>query len=177
MIVEPASGEGPKETLTESRLLLQYISDTYTNGEWVPTSPEDKKRDVFFQEFAKSTLQMKADFALIFDILPMFLPFGISYLARLMVSPLVNHFTNDLKDIYQYMEDNLSERKPWLAGEKFGLSDLVAIFGFDIAAQRKFGWDTKKYPRLAKWHQNVMERDSYQKALQKGGPYNLVTFE
>ena len=62
LVVRKTSGDNDEEVMTEGKLLLQYISDTYTNGEWVPTSPEDKKRDAFFQEFVRSTLQSKVGF-------------------------------------------------------------------------------------------------------------------
>lgn len=70
LVVRKSSGDGDEEVMTEGRLLLQYISDTYTNGEWVPTSHEDKKRDVFFQEFVRSTLQTKIGFRQMFDVIP-----------------------------------------------------------------------------------------------------------
>ena len=54
-------GDGKTDTMIESKLLLQYISDNFTNGEWVP-EPEDKERDAFFQEFVKSTHLMKVCF-------------------------------------------------------------------------------------------------------------------
>jgi len=51
-------------TLTESHLILQFISENYTDGIWVPESEGDKRRDVFFSELAKCTLLEKVDFAL-----------------------------------------------------------------------------------------------------------------
>lgn len=48
----------PEGALTEARLILQYLSDTYSHGEWEP-SPEDKARDTFFQEFANGSLLAK----------------------------------------------------------------------------------------------------------------------
>ena len=176
MIVRPVDSKGEEEVLTESRLLIQYISDTYTNGEWVPTSAEDKKRDIYFQEFVKSTLLMKADFCVIFDAIALMSPFGIKQFFRLVFLPLMNVFGKDLAAIYQYMEDNLSESKPWLSGEKFGLADLNAIFPMDIVVQKNFSWDASKWPKLAKWHKAVWERDAYKKALEKGGTYNLKTW-
>ena len=40
--------------LTETRLILQFISDHYTDGIWLPESEEDKARSTFFQKIANS---------------------------------------------------------------------------------------------------------------------------
>lgn len=176
MTVRPKDRSGDEEALSESRLLVQYISDTYTNGEWIPKSGEDKKRDAFFQEFVRNSLLQKADFCVVFDVIPSFMPFGISHFFRLLFSPLFRIFGNDFNVMYQYMEDNLSESRPWLSGEKFGLADLNAIFPMDIVVQKNFSWDAAKYPKVAQWHGAVKGRDAYKKALEKGGTYDLRTW-
>ena len=51
-------GPKPEQALSEARLILQYLSDTYSNGMWEP-STEDRTRDAFFQEFANSSLLAK----------------------------------------------------------------------------------------------------------------------
>ena len=173
LVVRKTSGEGEEEVMTEGKLLLQYISDTYTNDEWVPTSPEDKKRDVFFQEFVRSTLQTKVGFCQIFDVIPKMAPFGVRQVLGLVFKPILNHFSKDLRDIYQYMEDKFSEEKPWFSGEKFGLADLNAIFPMDTVTHNKFAWDEARYPKLAKWSTALHKRDAYKKALEKGGTYKL----
>lgn len=51
-------GPRPEEALTEARLVLQCLSDTYSQGIWEPDA-EDKARDVFWQEFANASLLTK----------------------------------------------------------------------------------------------------------------------
>lgn len=53
-------GPKPEQALTEARLVLQYLSDTYSKGIWQPVS-EDKDRDIFFQEFANQSLLAKVN--------------------------------------------------------------------------------------------------------------------
>ena len=169
-------GSGEVEVLSESKIHIQYISDTYTNGEWVPATPEDRKRDLYFQEFAKSTFLQKADFCVILSAISSLMPWGIRHFLQLLFSPIINHFGNDLKAIYQYMEDNLSDEKPWLSGATFGLADLNAIFPMDIAVHGGFFFDPVKYPKMARWHKALQEKEGYKKALEKGGTYNLKTW-
>ncbi|KAF2100192.1 putative glutathione S-transferase [Rhizodiscina lignyota] len=182
LTVEPVDQSGhnslaaEKEVVTESRIILQFISDNYSNGIWVPESPEDKKRDAFFQEFANSTLQPKVTYPLIFELIPVQLPFGLRQLVQLMVKPVVNHWLQDLGPIYQVLEDALSEEKPWFAGAKLGLADFCMNWGMDIATHRKY-FDAAKYPKLGKWYMTVVERPAYKATLQKGGSYDLLTFD
>jgi glutathione S-transferase len=181
LTLEPVEGE-PAQTyqilpnvLTESRLILQFISDNYSNGIWVPESDEDKKRDTFFQEFANSTLLNKVDYALLFEIIPQQLPFGLRQLLGMLVRPVVNHFLGDQREIYQVMEDSISEERPWFSGKKMGLADFNMSFGMDMAVQRGY-FEAKKYPKVAKWHTAILERPANKRALDVGGAYELVNF-
>lgn len=101
------------------------------------------------------------------------MPFGIRHFFQLLFWPIISHFKGDLRDIYQYMEDNLSDDKPWLSGATLGLADLNSIFPMDIVTQGGYAMDPARYPKLAKWHKALQERDGYKRALMKGGTYDL----
>jgi glutathione S-transferase len=161
--------------VTESRLILQFISDNYAKGIWEPASAEEKNRDIFFQEFANSTLTMKVDFALIFDVIPPNLPFPIRQITRPIITTLVKYWIKDLQAPFQLMEDALSEDQPWFAGRRIGLADFNMSWGMDLAVTRGY-FDAKKYPKVSKWHEKITQRPAYKSALEKGGPYDLVNF-
>lgn len=161
--------------LTETRLILQFFSDHYTNGVWVPESEEDKRRDTFFQEFVHGSLITKVDSILLFDVIPKMLFFPMRYLTLLMVLPIRIHFMKDLTIIYQILDDALSEEKPWFSGKKLGLADLNTIFAMDMAVQREY-IQLEKYPKLAKWYNTVQNRPAYKRALEAGEVYDCETF-
>ena len=161
--------------LTETRLILQFISDHYTDGIWIPESEEDQARATFFQEFANGSLLAKVDNIVTFEVIPTMLFFPLRQLTLLMVLPIRNHFMNDLTVIYQLLEDALSEERPWFSGKKLGLADFNMIFPMDEAIGRGY-IQLNKYPKLAKWHNAVINRPAYKRALEKGGPYDLATF-
>ena len=161
--------------LTEARLILQFISDNYTDGIWIPESEEDKARATFFQEFANGSLLAKVDNIVTFEVIPTMLFFPLRQLTLLMVLPIRNHFMNDLTVGYQLLEDALSEERPWFSGKKVGLADFNMIFPIDMAVGRGYIQLTK-YPKLAEWHDIVINRPAYRRALEKGGPYDLATF-
>jgi glutathione S-transferase len=181
MTLEPV-GDTPNKTyqvlpntLTEARLILQFISDNYSNGVWVPKTEEDKLRDTFFQEFANSSLLAKVDGVLLFEVIPQMLPFPFRQLTLLMVSPIRHYFMGDQRVIYGILEEALSEEKPWFAGEKLGLADFNMSFGMDMAVQRGY-FEREKYPKLGKWHDTIIERPAYKRALEQGGAYELANF-
>lgn len=102
-------------------------------------------------------------------------PFGIKHFAGLFSWPFKNHFLNDIKLYYQYMEDALSDEKPWFGGKKRGLADFNMIFGMDMASQRGY-FDGKKYPKVQGWLDRIHALPAYKRALEKGGKYNLKSF-
>ncbi|KAF1815234.1 putative glutathione S-transferase [Eremomyces bilateralis CBS 781.70] len=161
--------------LTETRLILQFISDHYTDGIWIPESEEDKARDTFFQEFANGSLLAKVNFIVTFEVIPAMLFFPLRQLTLLMVLPIRLHFMNDLTISYQILDDALSEERPWFSGKKLGLADLNMIFPMDQAVGGGY-IKLEKYPKLAKWHDTVINRPAYKRALEKGGPYDLATY-
>ncbi|KAF2179049.1 hypothetical protein K469DRAFT_717563 [Zopfia rhizophila CBS 207.26] len=179
LTVEDANG-GPAPTyqlipgtLTESKLILQFLADEYSKGLWEPANAEDKRRDIFFQEYSNATVALKIQFALVFDVIPSQLPIGLRQIVGLMVKPIVSFWMNDLQPVYQLMEDALSDEKPWFAGEKIGLADFNMTWPMDVASTRDY-FDARKYPKVMKWHMTVKERPAYRKALQKGGSYDLA---
>lgn len=170
------AGQESKRTITESRIMLQFVSDNYSKGIWEPETASDKDRDVFYQEFANSTLAQKVSFPLLFEAIPPQLPLGLRQVVQVMIKPVVSHFKGDLLDIYQVMEDALSDQKPWFSGAKLGLADFCMSWGMDMATQRKY-FEAAKYPKTKAWYEKVQARPAYQRAREKGGSYDLVTFK
>ncbi|KAL6245504.1 hypothetical protein RBB50_007503 [Rhinocladiella similis] len=182
-----AIGPKPEEILSEARLILQYLYDTYARdgggsgggaGLWTPSSEQDRARDAFFQEFANSSLLAKVDFILISELPSTLYPWGLRHVAGLFSWPFRRHFMNDINLFFQYMEDALSEgdgAKPWFGGATRGLSDFLTIFPMDMASQRGY-FDGAKYPKVQDWLDRVHALPAYKRALDKGGKYNLKTF-
>ncbi|KAF1951966.1 hypothetical protein CC80DRAFT_184153 [Byssothecium circinans] len=121
--------------LSESKLILDFISAEYADGLFTP-SAEDKNRDIFFTMFASGSLTLKADFCVIFEAPAQMAPFPFNLPFKLTGYPMVSRFLDDLQGIYQIMEEALSEEKPFFSGAKLGVADLNASFGMDMAEQR-----------------------------------------
>lgn len=163
-------------TITETRIILQYIADHYSNGIWTPRTAEDKARDAFWQEFASSTLVMKNSLTLTFEIVPLHTPWLFRPLASAIFLPIANVFKREMPDIYRLLEEALSDEKPWFAGEKIGLADFVMSFPIDTAVARGY-FEARKYPRVMGWRERVHARPAFKRMLEKGGSYDFVTFD
>jgi glutathione S-transferase len=173
--VTPNDSGSNKKTLIESRLILLFIADNYANGLWNPKSAASRERDLFFQEFANSTVRSKVDFTLLFDVIPSHVPFLVRPIARLLVSPVVTVMKQGLPPIYQVLEDALGEETPWFAGEKIGLADFNMSWSMDVAKERGY-FDAGKFPKLNAWHEKVKQRPAYMRAVEMGPSYDLVNF-
>lgn len=110
-----------------------------------------------------------------FDLPHQAYPFGIRHLAAIPYLPFKWHMLSDLKLYYQYMEDALSDEKPWFTGTSHGLADFNMIFPMDMASQRSY-FDGKQFPKVQGWLDRIHALPAYKRALEKGGKYNLSSF-
>lgn len=172
----PESPDQERIVVTESRLILQYLADHYSSGIWAPTNATDTRRNDYWQEFAGATLTPKVDFVLLFDIVPPHVPLLIRPLVKAFCNAIANVYKGHLVRPFKLMEDALSEESPWFAGEQLGQADFLMSWPMDMAVQRGY-FDAKLYPKVAEWHRRVRERPAYKRALEKGGSYDLVTFD
>lgn len=110
-----------------------------------------------------------------FDLPHIAYPFGLRHFVALWCLPFKYHMLSDLKMYYQYMENALSDEKPWFTGVLHGLADINMIFPMDMASQRGY-FDGKNYPKLQDWLERIHALPAYKRALEKGGKYDLYTF-
>ena len=142
---------------------------------WTPTAEDDKRRAKFFDVLAHNTLSVKNISALLFDVFPSMLPFGLRHAVLLMVSPIVSYWKRDMQPVFELMEESLSEQKPWFSGEKLGLADFDMSWCMDMSSARGY-YDEKKFPKLKAWLEMVHARPAYKRAIGRGGNYDLVKF-
>jgi glutathione S-transferase len=161
--------------VTESRLILQFLADNYSNGIWDTQTPQDAQRNNYYQEFSNCSFAPKVDFVMIFDIIPSAGPWIVRPLASAVFSPIANMFKKDLVGPLELMESALSVEKPWFAGQNLGLADFCLTWPMDHASQRGY-FEAVKYPKVAEWHKRVKERPAYKRALEKGGVYDMTKF-
>lgn len=160
--------------ITESRLILHYLAKNYADNLWTPTA-EDDVRDAYFQDFALCTLAPITERILIFDLIPQVTPFILRPITWSIFYPFVWMLKKDLDGPFSLMERSLSERKEYFGGRKLGIADFCMIWPMDMAEKR--GWfDGNKYPKVSGWLKRIRGKESYKKAVEKSGGYELKTF-
>jgi glutathione S-transferase len=71
-----------------------------------------------------------------------------------------------------WIERALGEH-PWFAGEQFSAADIQMSFPVEASAAR--GGVGAGTPKAQAWLDRIHTRPAYQKALERGGPYQLLS--
>ncbi len=100
------------------------------------------------------------------------MPALIRPVARLIANGALRSFvTPQLERHLDYMEGALGN-SAWFAGDDFTAADIQMSFPLEVAATRA-GLDARR-PRLMNFLQRIHGRSAYQRALERGGKYELL---
>jgi len=162
-------------TLAESGAIVEYLVDRYGNGRLVPAlgSPE-RLRYTYWLHYAEGSAMPPLLIKLIFDKVeqsPM--PFFAKPIARSIVSRVNDSFTHpQITRHLDFMEAELG-KSTWFAGEDFTAADVQISFPLEAAAARA-GLNASR-PKLMAFLDRIHARPAYQKALERGGTYALLS--
>src|SRR5471030_973585 len=111
--------------------------------------------------------------SLIFARLPRApMPFFIRPIVRGIAAKTRKSFIDPQLELHRnYMEAELG-KSMWFAGEEFTTADIQMSFPIEAAAARG-GLDASR-PKLMAYLQRIHARPAYQRALEKGGPFELL---
>lgn len=162
-------------TLAESGAIVEYLVDRYGNGRLVPAlgTPE-RLRYTYWLHYAEGSAMPPLLIKLIFDKVeqsPM--PFFAKPIARSIVSRVNDSFTHpQITRHLDFMEAELG-KSTWFAGEDFTAADVQISFPLEAAAARA-GLNASR-PKLMAFLDRIHARPAYQKALERGGTYALLS--
>ena len=161
-------------TVAESGAIIEYLLERYGNGKFVPSSgTPDKLRYTYFMHYAEGSAMTPLLMKLVFDRVessPM--PFFAKPIARGIAQKVKNTYI--LPQIAQhlaYLEAELA-KSSWFAGPEFSGADIQISFVLEAAASR--GGLGEKYPKLMDFLNRIHARPAYQRALERGGLYELL---
>lgn len=101
------------------------------------------------------------------------MPFFAKPIAKSIVGNVLRTFVlPQLKQHLDFMEGELG-KGAWFAGEEFSAADIQMSFPLEAAASRA-GLDAKSRPQLWDFLQRIHARPAYQRALERGGRYELL---
>ena len=99
-------------------------------------------------------------------------PFFVRPIVRAVADKVLTMFVDpQLKLHIEYMEAHLAQN-PWFAGKEFTAADIQMSFPLEAAQSRASkGLET---PSVRAFLEKFHARPAYQRALERGGPYELM---
>ena len=161
-------------TLAESGAILEYLVGRYGEGRFIPAAgTRDRVRYTYWLHYAEGSAMPPLLFKLVFDRIetaPM--PFFIRPVAKAIVGRARSTFIQPNITLHlDYIESELA-KSPWFAGNEFTAADIQMSFPLEAAAARA-GLDATR-PKSMAFLERIHARPAYQRAVQKGGPYELL---
>jgi glutathione S-transferase len=160
-------------TLAESGAILEYLVDAYGNGRLKPAPGTPERIDyTYFLHYAEGSLMPLLLMKLIFSRIPERLPFFMRPVGR-AISAGANKTLLDpqIGTHFMFLESELAKRD-WFAGREFTAADIQMSFPLEAAAAR--APIVRQMPKLSAFLDRIQARPAYKRALDKGGPYELM---
>jgi glutathione S-transferase len=162
------------ETVAESGAIIEYVLERHGSGRLQPPAgTPERRRFTYWLHYAEGSAMPPLVMKLVFLRLktaPM--PFFVKPVARLIADKTLEGFVEPQIRLHVgYMEKELA-RSTWFAGDEFSAADIQMSFPIQAAAVR--GGLGAEFPRLQAFLERVRARPAYQRALEKGGPYQLL---
>jgi glutathione S-transferase len=161
-------------TVAESGAIVEYLVERYGQGRLAPphgTSP-GRIRYVYWLHYAEGSLMPLLVMTLVLSRVPQAAPFFIRPIANQIVGGVQGLFLGpNLKLQLDYVEREL-ERNAWFVGDEFTAADVQMSFPLEAAAARA-SQDAER-PRIVAFLERIHARPAYRRALERGGPYQLL---
>jgi glutathione S-transferase len=161
-------------TLAETGAIIDYIVGRYGNGRLIPP-PETpaRLRYTYWLHYAEGSLMPPLLMGLIASrIAGPQVPWFARPIAKRIAATLRDTFIAPQTKLHlDFVESELASRA-YFCGEDFTAADVQMSFPLEAAATRA-GLDQSR-PRIWDWLQRIHARPAYQRAMEKGGKYELL---
>ena len=160
--------------LAESGAILEYLAGRYGEGRLAPAAgTPERLRYTYWMHYAEGSAMPPLLMKLVFNRIqsgPM--PFFARPVARGIARRVLESFVEpNIARHLDYMEGELKDRD-WFAGAEFSAADIQMSFPLEGAAARG-GLDASR-PRLTGFLERIHARPAYRRAIEAGGPYELL---
>ncbi len=161
-------------TVVESGAIIEYLVETYGAGRLEPRAGSAERRLYrYYLHFAEGSMMSPLLMKLVFTRLPSGVPGLIRPIARAISGKALSSFVQpQIDQMLAFLEGELGARD-WFAGAEMTAADIQMSFPLEGAAAR--GGLDARYPRLKDWLARIHARPAYKKALERGGPYALLS--
>ncbi|MES1025327.1 glutathione S-transferase [Gloeocapsa sp. BRSZ] len=161
-------------TLAESGAIIEYLVERYGEGRFVPPpGSAERLRYTYWLHYAEGSAMPLLLLKLVFDRIEQQAPFFVKPIAQLITSQMKSSFIEPrIRQHLNYLEAELG-KSLWFAGEEFTAADIQMSFPSEVAVSRA-GLDAS-YPKLIDFLERIHARPAYQRALERGSTYELLS--
>ncbi|RZI88265.1 MAG: glutathione S-transferase [Variovorax sp.] len=161
--------------LAESGAIIETVIERYGQGRLAPAAgTPEALRYRYWMHFAEGSAMSPLLLKLVFDkIEGSKMPFFAKPIAKAIAGKAKGSFVMpNINAQLDYLEAELGKTR-WFAGEEFSGADIQMSFPIEAAAAR--GGLDKSRPKLMAYLERIHARPAYKKALERGGPYGLLS--
>ncbi|KAF1042275.1 MAG: Glutathione S-transferase GstB [Herbaspirillum frisingense] len=161
-------------TVAESGAIVEYLLERYGADSGLLPAPgtPQRLRYRYWLHYAEGSAMPLLLLQLIFSKLPKAVPALIRPVAKLIAGGFRSRMiAPQLERHLRYMEAELG-KEGWFAGPAFSAADIQ--MSFPVEGLRARGGLDGRYPHLLKYLEAIHARPAYRRALERGGPYELL---
>lgn len=160
--------------VAESGAIIEYLTERHGKGRLVPAAgTPEKLLYTYFLHYAEGSAMTPLLMKLVFDkVASSPMPFFAKPIAKGIAHKVKSSYIMpQIVQHLKYLESELGKRT-WFAGEQFSAADIQVSFVLEAAAAR--GGLGAMYPKLDAFLKRIHARPAYQRALERGGKYELI---
>ena len=163
-----------EQTIAESGAIVEYLIDRYGHERLRPAAGSaERLRYTYWLHYAEGSAMTPLLMKLVFNRMQTAkMPFFAKPVARAIARKALSSFVDPNIALHlDYMASELG-KSTWFAGEEFSGADIQMSFPLEAAAAR--GGLNATRPFLMAFLQRIHARPAYQRALERGGPYEIL---
>lgn len=160
--------------LAESGAIIEELLDRFGDGRLRPEpGTETHRRYRFWLHYAEGSFMPPQLVKLVMGrIRSAPSPLFVKPFAKAIANKVDEGYTDpEIKKHLDFIEIELAKHE-WLAGDELTGADVQMSYPLEASLAR--GGIKRGYPRIAAWLDAVHGRDAYKRALQRGGPLEIL---
>lgn len=160
--------------VAETGAIIEYILEVYGNGRLqAPIGTPARRAYTYWLHYAEGSAMPLLLLKLIFLRMPQNVPALLKPLVKKIAAKAQATVTDpQLSQHVHYWNDALTPTG-WFAGADFSAADIMMSFPLEAAASR-VGLDQQRHAAVLGFLERIHARPAYQRAIQTGGPYELM---
>jgi glutathione S-transferase len=165
-----------EETIAESGAIMEYLVERHGAGRFAPKpGTHERLRYTYWLHYAEGSAMPPLLLKLVFERMKKGpgVPFFMRPVLRGIAQKVLTMFVDPQLALHAgYIEAELG-KTPWFAGSELTAADIQMSFPLEALTAR--GNAKAKMPHITDFLERVRARPAYQRALERGGPYELVS--